>query len=258
VAQERGLYHNRYGTEKGFFNPKTALFLSKCMIYHESMKTRTPNRSQKTNPEALRHQLLMAVLGQIPFDGWTDSAYQAGIKAAGLDAATAAKQFPDGLAGIVEFLGVAADAAMDERIAANRGFDRLRVREKISFAVRARLEFLTPHREAMRRLLMWYAVPSHAVQGVKRMAATVDKIWIAAGDIATDYNRYTKRILLAAVLKATILYWLDDETTGCTATWDFLDRRISDVLKLGKSLSLLREFSPSEIGDMIRRKMGMG
>jgi ubiquinone biosynthesis protein COQ9 len=130
----------------------------------------------------------------------------------------------------------------------------MRVREKVGFAVRARLEYLMPHREAMRRLIMWYALPMHAVQGIKLIAKTADLVWQAAGDTSTDYNFYTKRMLLAAVMKATLLYWLNDQSAGCSGTWEFLDRRLAEVVRAGKAISLAREYTPSEVIDMVRKK----
>jgi ubiquinone biosynthesis protein COQ9 len=165
---------------------------------------------------------------------------------------------PNGIRDVIELFGTETDEAMQARIKGERGFARLRVRDKIAFAVRARLEHLTPQREAVRRLMMWYALPLNLPQGLKRIATTADLMWQAAGDTSTDYNFYTKRLLLGAVLKTTMLFWLDDETPGCRATWDFLDRRISEVLKVGKSISLLKEFTPGEVVDFVRRKTGLG
>jgi ubiquinone biosynthesis protein COQ9 len=79
-------------------------------------------------------------------------------------------------------------------------------------------------------------------------------MWRAAGDASTDFNFYTKRMLLAGVLKATILFWLDDATPGCAASWEFLDRRIGEVLKIGKTISLAKEWKPAEVFDMLRQK----
>ncbi|KJS45673.1 MAG: hypothetical protein VR70_00360, partial [Rhodospirillaceae bacterium BRH_c57] len=47
---------------------------------------------------------------------------------------------------------------------------------------------------------------------------------------STDLNWYTKRASLAAVYSATMLYWLDDQSEGSEATWDFLRRRMDDVV----------------------------
>ena len=47
-----------------------------------------------------------------------------------------------------------------------------------------------------------------------------------------DFNFYTKRALLAAVVSTTTLYWLDDMTDGCEGSWKFLDRRLADVMNI--------------------------
>jgi len=219
------------------------------------MKKKTRKTTASTTHTASGNRVLNAVLKQAPFEGWTETAYAAALKDAGITRVEADKIFPDALRDVVELFGEQTDAAMQKRIGAERGFTRLRVRDKITFALRARLESLAPHREAMRRLMLWYSLPHHVPQAIKRMMKTVDLIWVAAGDNSTDYNFYTKRVLLAGVLKATLIFWLGDESPDHSATWDFLDRRIADVMKLGKSISLLKEFKPSELVDMVREKI---
>ncbi len=218
------------------------------------MKNKSSKSVAKTDPD-LKKRVLQAILAHVPFDGWSETSYEAALKQSGITRAEADKQFPEGMRSIVEAFGIMADDAMGRAIKNERGFVRMRVRDKITFAIRARLESLTPHREAVRRLMMWYALPHHAPMGISRFAKTVDLMWIAAGDTATDYNYYTKRILLGAVLKAVILFWLNDETPDHAATWEFLDRRIADIMKLGKSISLLKEFKPSEIVDLVKDKI---
>ena len=218
------------------------------------MKKKTPGHATSKKTDA-RHKIVQALLQQVAFDGWTETAYAAALKQAHMTRAEADKHFPGGLADCVEYFAVSVDEGMQERIKAERNFARMRVRDKITFAVRARLEIMLPHREAVRRLMLWYAMPLHMPSGARRFYRAVDMIWVAAGDTSTDYNFYTKRVLLSAVLKATILFWLGDETPGCSATWDFLDRRIGDVMKLGKTIGLLKEFKPSELADMLRDRL---
>jgi ubiquinone biosynthesis protein COQ9 len=69
----------------------------------------------------------------------------------------------------------------------------------------------------------------------------VDLIWRRAGDKAVDFNFYSKRALLAAVLSSTTLCWLDDKSENHTKTWEFLDRRISDVMRIPKVKANLRK-----------------
>lgn len=218
-----------------------------------SKKTR-PLLSSAADP-AMRRRVLESILKQVPFDGWTDTSYAAALQQTGITRTVADRLFPQGLSDVVELFGSMADEAMQKRLKEERGFDRFRVRDKVAFAVRARLEALAPHREALRRLMVWYALPHHVPLGFRRFYKTIDLIWVAAGDTATDYNFYTKRMLLGGVLKAVTLFWLNDESPQSAATWDFLDRRMADAMKLGKSISLLKEFRPAEIVDMVRDKI---
>jgi len=205
--------------------------------------------------ESKRRKILLAVLVEIPFDGWTEHAYMRGLKAAGITRGEADLLLPAGLRDVIDLFGAMADDGMLAKIDAEPGFARLRVREKIAFGVRARLESYMPHREAVRRLVVWYAMPSHVSLGLRRVYKTVDLIWRAAGDNATDFNFYTKRGLLLAVFKTTVLFWLDDDSRGQKASWEFLDRRIGEVLKVGKTISLAKEWKPAEIFDFVRQKM---
>ncbi len=92
-------------------------------------------------------------------------------------------------------------------------------------------------REAVRAALTFLALPPRNIHLPKCVWATADKIWRAAGDTATDYNHYTKRILLSGVLSATTLYWLNDDSAKKEKTWAFLDRRIDNVLKIGQGMN---------------------
>lgn len=202
-----------------------------------------------------KHKILQSMLPEVPFDGWTEAAYARALKTAGMSRGEADLLLPQGVRDVVELFGSMADDAMTARVRDEPGFSRLRVRDQITLAVRARLEVLSPYRESVRRMLFWYALPQHLPLGFKRLYKTVDLIWRLAGDTSTDFNFYTKRTLLAGVLKTTTLFWLDDESEDCEASWAFLDRRIAEVLKLGKSISLAKEWKPKEIVEFIRSRL---
>src|SRR6201999_2441801 len=99
------------------------------------------------------------------------------------------------------------------------------------------LEKHAGERDAARRALSLLALPLNAPLGLKLLYRTVDAMWYAAGDTSVDFNFYTKRTTLAGVCSATLLYWLNDRTEGGQGTWDFLDRRLDDVMRTGKMKS---------------------
>jgi ubiquinone biosynthesis protein COQ9 len=181
---------------------------------------------------AQREALLKAALPHVPFDGWTRTALQAGARDAGIEPALADNAFPGGMAELLEFYHGQADIEMVRALEARSDLAALKTREKVALAIRLRLEANAGYREAIRQALSFLALPTNAPLGAKCLYRTIDAIWYAAGDKATDFSFYTKRALLAGVYSATVLYWLNDKSEGSAETWTFLDRRIADVMRI--------------------------
>jgi len=178
-----------------------------------------------------KRALLEAMLPHVPFDGWTAKTLALAAKETGLDASLPARAFPGGAADALDFWVAETDRAM-LRALESRDLAAMKIRERVKAAVLVRLELVAAHREAVRRALTLEALPQQGPRALKQLYRTVDAIWYAAGDTATDFNFYTKRMLLAGVYAATLLHWLDDKSEGFAATAAFLDRRLSDVMKI--------------------------
>lgn len=190
--------------------------------------------------EETRRKLLRATLPHVPFDGWTGAAMLAGARDLGLSPAEAANAFPRGAVEMIEFMSLEADQRMVEAME-REDLGSLKVRERVTLGVRRRLELYAADREAIRRALAVLALPQNGPLALRLLYRTVDAIWYAAGDTATDFNFYTKRALLAAVYSSTLLAWLDDRSPGLEETWRFLDRRISDAMRLPGTAQRLME-----------------
>ncbi len=192
--------------------------------------------------DAQRAALLKATLSHVPFDGWTRTAFLAGARDAGIEPALADNAFPGGMAELLEFYHRQADIEMVRALEAHPDLAASKTREKVALAIRLRLEANASHREAIRQALSFLALPTNAPLGAKCLYRTVDAIWYAAGDKATDFSFYSKRGLLAGVYSATVLYWLNDKSDGFAETWTFLDRRIADVMKIYELRARLDRF----------------
>lgn len=180
-----------------------------------------------------RDRVVETMLAQAPFDGWTPRALRAAAVGCDLGEDAVLRLFPGGLSQAAEHASDWADRRMLERLAEQDLAD-LRLRQRIAEAVRARLEVLAPYREGTRRLLGFLALPGHLALSLRLTYRTVDAMWYAAGDRASDFSFYTKRALLAGVHGATCLFWLADRSEGFAETWAFLDRRIDDVMRIPK------------------------
>ena len=179
-----------------------------------------------------RDRILEAALAHVPFDGWSRKSLYAGARDAGFDAATARLLFPGGGDDLLDHLDDWADRRMLARLD-ELDLGTMRVRERVAAAVRARLEVLAPHREAVRRALAARTLPGNAVRASRNLWRTVDAMWSAAGDVGGGFGYYSKRSLLAAVCSSTLLFWLEDRSEGFGDTWAFLERRIDDVMRIG-------------------------
>lgn len=187
----------------------------------------------------LRDTVLDAALPHIPFDGWTETALAQGAADAGLAPEEASRAFPGGAIDAIAHHSRRADARMLAALEAEsgEGAERRGMTATVRRAIQLRLEASMGEREAIRRALAILGRPQHAPLAARLLYRTVDAVWYAAGDTATDFNFYTKRGLLAAVYSATVLYWLDDRSEGCADTWAFLDRRLADVLRVPKAMA---------------------
>ena len=197
--------------------------------------------------DAERQAILAAVLRRVPHQGWSEASLRAALRELGYQPSVGRRAFPGGIDDVLARFVAEADRRMAEDMAA-RDLASLRVRERIAAAVRCRLEAVAPHRAAVRRAVAFYARPTRAPAALGALYRTVDAMWRAAGDEATDFSFYTKRALLAAVYGATLLYWLDDRSEGSAETWAFLDRRIAEVMKIpqlrGRLERLAGAFAP--------------
>jgi ubiquinone biosynthesis protein COQ9 len=187
-----------------------------------------------------RRALIEAVLPDVPFDGWSRGAVAAAARRLGWEEAELAALFPGGARDVAAGFSRWADQRMLAALA-DRRLEAMKVRERVALAVSTRLALLEPHREAVRRALSLLALPQHAPLALRLLYDTVDAIWYAAGDTATDFSFYTKRGLLAGVYAATTLYWLDDRSPGGVETQAFLERRLGDVMALPRLGARLRQ-----------------
>lgn len=197
-----------------------------------------PSKSERDHIKEARAKLLAAIDPHVIFDGWSDIAFQAAIVDAGLDRDLAVQACPRGVLDLAIFYHKSGDAALQKVLDQEMPTD-LRIREKIAFAVRARLR--GRDKEVIRRAVTFFSLPQNLTTGTKLIWETSDLIWNALGDPSQDLNWYTKRAMLSGVYSATLLFWLDDHSPEETETWAFLDRRIENVMQIEIAKSRLRE-----------------
>lgn len=185
------------------------------------------------NLDELRAALAPLLPGHAAFDGWSDAALAMAANELGVPAERARLAFRDGQAAMIDAWFDAVDKAMldafpPERIAA------MKIRDRIRELVLFRLEAMRPHREALRRALAVLALPQNVAAAARLAWRAADRIWRVAGDSATDFNHYSKRVILVGVYGSTTLIFLEDASDDLADTRAFLARRIDGVMRFEK------------------------
>lgn len=190
----------------------------------------------------IRDAILQKLLENAIFDGVNWRAAERAAALVGYDPAMAAAVFPAGMDSLVTHFSDWADRRMLEALLPLDPSE-MRVRDRIREAVKARLDVLAPYKEAVGDILTYRSLPLRQVGGAKAVWQTADRIWRWAGDTSTDYNYYTKRSLLAGVIGSTMMACISaprkggaQDSASMQDAYDFLDRRIENVMQFGKIL----------------------
>ena len=211
------------------------------------MKTETSDKNQ------IRFDLIKAMLTHVPFDGWTWEAMEQGAIDIGYE-----KKKPSSLRnkifkdlfknGSIDFIDVFSEM-IDLEVKENYNSIEPkpeRVPEKIKKIIMIRLILCQKYKEAVRSSISLTAIPINAKISLKILYRTCNSMWRICGDKSTDFSFYTRRISLAAVYTSTLLFWLNDNSNDNIETQFFLDRRLKDISKISilkKPLSDMKKFT---------------
>ncbi len=188
--------------------------------------------------------IITHALPHVPFDGWSQTTLGKAAQDAGYKKTDSIRVFPNGAIQAVDTYFLLMDSRMLDALA-HYHLDSMKIRQRATLCVRLWLEAQEGHKEALRRAIALQALPIYSSHALASLYHTVDEMWHAIGDNSTDFNFYTKRLLLGAVLSTTTMYWLNDSSAGHQASWEFLNRRIEDVMRIEKAKHQARQWLSS-------------
>ncbi|MFM2371648.1 MAG: hypothetical protein RIS85_1370 [Pseudomonadota bacterium] len=203
--------------------------------------------------QALRLRLAPEVAASAVFDGWTEAAVTAAAQATGTDPALARFAFADGPMAMIAAWIARIDADMAQALPATQ-LSNLSIRERIRRLVQFRLDAVAGQQEALRRALAIMAMPQNLRAATRLGWSSADAMWRLAGDVATDYNHYTKRLTLGSIYAATLTVFANDTSEDHAETRAFLDRRIEGVMRFEKAKA--RVLKPRDESLSLTRLLG--
>ena len=189
--------------------------------------------TEPANLDQLRLLLAPAIADAAAFDGWSDTAVRDAAVSQGIDPDAAAFAFSGGAMDMIEAWVRSVDQAMIAAWPAEK-IAPLKIRERIRTLVQFRLDAIAGQKEALRRALSIMAMPQNVARSTRLGWSSADAMWRLAGDTATDYNHYTKRLTLGSIYAATLAFYVNDTSDDHAETRAFLDRRIEGIMKFEK------------------------
>ncbi len=182
-----------------------------------------------TSPDQIRDQILDAALKIAPFEGWTTLTLKRAVRDVGLPEGSDQLYFEAGVGGILDHWAARLDTQAQIKIEA-LDLGTLKIRQRVTQGVLARLEVIDGNEEAARRASSRLVLPDLTATGVKQLWQAADMIWRAIGDTSTDANYYSKRVILSAVIGSVLPIWLSDQSEDKAQARAFLDARIENVM----------------------------
>ena len=178
----------------------------------------------------IREEIMLASLSHVTVKGWSKRALHAGTLSAGYDPITLQRAFPNGIADLISTFWTWVDHKMLEALS-HHDLSLLGMTERIALALRVRFEVLDPYKQAVRSLMGYGMFPHRVMRAARYLYTTVDHIWYAVGDRATDFSFYSKRTTLMSILMSVTLYWLEDSSEGMKDTSLFINRALRSFIQ---------------------------
>lgn len=183
--------------------------------------------------DEIRLALAPAIGRNAAFDGWSPAAVKAAAEEIGVDPDVAALALKGGAMTLIDAWIDGIDLELAHRLPPEK-LNAMKIRERITALLATRMEIMAPDRESLRRAMAIMASPQNLPRAAKIGWRSADRMWRLAGDNASDFNHYTKRMTLSAVYGSLLTVFVNDESDNFADSRAFLDRRIDNVIQFEK------------------------
>jgi ubiquinone biosynthesis protein COQ9 len=152
--------------------------------------------------------------------------------------------FPEGNIDLIQFTLEQLNKELEEYC---RKIDliRLPVHKRIKKILLSKISLMNKNKLFYRSIFFNLLVPKKNLSLSSQLYNSVDQIWFIAGDSSTDFNFYTKRLILSAIYSRIMLYFFNNNNQD--ELEDILDdslQRVSKIPKIKSKLKIFTEYFP--------------
>jgi len=201
----------------------------------EAKERKETGQKRADKDENVKEKILDAALAVVPDLGFSQEAIKKGVEMAGLPKVSNGI-ITNGPIDLVhhhyEKANSLLEVGMKDEIKGLEDSTEVKAVPFLRKHCQKRLQMNVPYMKHWPQALGMMALPSNHAKSLNYGLNLVDTMWYCAGDRSLDYNWYSKRLMLLGVLKSTELVMLSDNSKDFKDSWEFLDRRFSDIRDL--------------------------
>ena len=177
-----------------------------------------------------KQKILYNFLDICIFEGWCQKALEQSLIKAEIDVKFSSFIFENGCLDVANFFIQTIDEKMQQE-AKSLDFSQMKIRDKIKNLVKIRLQINQQYKPQIQKLIHFYLHPKNIGCAFENSYKVADLMWKMIGDNATDFNFYSKRIILAKIYIRVLLCFAKDESVNHQKTFNLLDRQIEKVMQ---------------------------
>ena len=152
--------------------------------------------------------------------------------------------FPEGYLSIIQMYLDEIDEVMTKE-SEKINLIRLKIHERIRELCILRLNIMAKEKDLISKTFLHLLLPNNYKFSSKNLYRTVDQIWFLAGDNSTDFNFYSKRIILASIYTSTMIHFINnDNMDGTIFLLNKLLRKVSKIPKIKSNINSFTKIIP--------------
>ena len=122
---------------------------------------------------------------------------------------------------------------------------RLPVHKRIKMVLLSKISLMNKNKLFYRSIFLNLLIPKKNFSLSGQLYKSVDQIWFIAGDSSTDFNFYTKRLILSAIYSRIMLFFFNNNNQQDLE--NILDeslKKVSKIPEIKSKLKILKEYFP--------------
>ena len=179
----------------------------------------------------IRNEILSLAKFYVAENGWNENLFDEISKNSKYEISVIQSLFPEGYFSLIDLYLDEINNKMTIQ-SKNLNLIRLKVHERVRELCILRLSIMEKEKKIIYKTFMHILLPSNSKFCVKSLYKAVDQIWFLTGDSSTDFNFYSKRIILASIYSTTIIHFLNNN--DIKETIKLLNKQLKKVSKIPK------------------------